>query len=474
MNNKKLINILIVFGVLFFTLATYLMMIEVVFKDDYIEKDKSRAIFKERTVLRGSIYDRNGETLSYSQFEGDVQKRYYPYLNMYSHVIGYNLDAGNKSRIEKNFNTYLYGDSMMSGILNMAEKYIEGKKIGNNLTLTIDHRLQKKAYELLGNRKGAVVVSNPKTGEIYALVSKPDFDPSSESLNKNWEKLSTDDKNSPFLTRATQGLYPPGSTYKIVTAAALIESGNGDFKVFDDGEKEIGGTVVKNSGDKNPNKELDLKEAFKISSNVYFVTAGAEVLKNNLTKEFAEKFLIGKEIDFDIDVSKSIFSDDLTITESAMSAMGQGQHQLLTPLNINLITSAIANGGKIQKPYIVQSVNAQNGAPIEKFGSQIIATPIKKETADILKDFMKAVVNEDGGTGHGARWGFTFNDITICGKTGTAETKDAKDHALFTGFAPYEDPEIVVTVIIENGGFGGSVAAPVAGNILNEYFKNKQ
>jgi cell division protein FtsI/penicillin-binding protein 2 len=87
---------------------------------------------------------------------------------------------------------------------------------------------------------------------------------------------------------------------------------------------------------------------------------------------------------------------------------------------------------------------------------------------------MKAVVNEDGGTGHGARWGFTFNDITICGKTGTAETKDAKDHALFTGFAPYEDPEIVVTVIIENGGFGGSVAAPVAGNILNEYFKNKQ
>lgn len=468
MNNKKLIHVLVFFSILFLSLITYLTVIEVIYKDEYSSNNFNvRNTTKEYNVLRGSIYDRNGETLAYSKIENDVHKRYYPYENLYSHVIGYCSPVYGKSLLENSYNSELLGDEIITGIFNFKDSISGEMKKGNDLVLTIDHNLQKTASNLMGSRNGAIIVSNPKTGEIYAMVSKPDFNANQTYLANNWEALSKDEK-SPLMTRATMGLYAPGSTYKIVTAAALLENGNDDLTVNDTGSIEVKDHKIKNAGG-NSYGELDLENAFRLSSNVYFATAGIE-LGDDKMRSMAENFLINKSINFDIAYSKSRFaSGSFDDGENASTAIGQGR-LLISPLEINLITCAIANNGKIPKLSLMKEIKTNSGFTLQSFKPQTATTAISAQTADTIKEYMRKVV--ESGTGTAAALGF----VEVCGKTGTAENEKTENdenatHALFTGFAPYDNPEVAVTVVLEYAGGGGSVAAPIARAILNEYYR---
>ncbi len=466
MRNKKIFYALTFFSVLFLTLITYLTGIEVIYGDEYsANTHNARNYVKEYNVLRGKIFDQNGEVLAYSEIEGEEHKRYYPYLNLYSHVIGYCSPIYGKSLIESAYDTELLGDALITGFFNLKDTLSGERRKGNDLTLTLDHSLQTRASELLGSKTGAVVATNPQTGAILAMVSKPDFNPNQTALANEWESLSTDER-SPLLTRATMGLYPPGSVYKIVTSAAMIEQGLSGFEADDNGSIEVGGITISNAGGRAYG-HLDRTEAFLHSSNVYYSLAGVE-LGADIQIEYAEKFLLNKKLDFPLPYNRSRFETGRFSKEDlALTAIGQGK-TLVSPLAINLITCAVANGGNIPKPYLVQEVTASNGFVLRSEKPATMAQAILPTTAQILKDDMAETVQR--GTGTAAR----IPGITVCGKTGTAENErtdktPGATHAVFTAFAPYDDPQIAVTVFLEYGGSGASAAAPIARELIAQY-----
>lgn len=467
MNNKKVTVILTFFSILFLLLIGYLTSINIYYQDDYTESTyNQRNSAKEAKILRGTIYDRKGTVLAYSEMDKNAQKRYYPYKNLYSHVIGYSSPQYGKSLIEKQYNQYLLGKNNISGFLGFDLFSDFDLKKGDDLTLTIDHNLQKKASSLMQRYTGALVAMNPKTGEILAMVSMPDFDPSPDSLSENWETL-TNSQSSTFLTRATMGLYPPGSTYKVITSSLILENGLELEIVSDtDGKIHLGDKDISNDSGKIYG-ETDLKKGFVKSSNVYYASIGSSI-DRKLHEDIADRFMFGQKVSFDFPYNKSKFETGSGELDRAISSIGQGK-TLSTPLHLALVASSIANDGYMPKPYIVSKVSDDNKT-VFKASRSNIAQPVNSEVAKSIKDLMYETVRS--GTGTAAAIG----GIKVCGKTGTAENEKtnedkSKTHATFIGFAPYDDPQIAVSVVLEYAGYGGSVAAPIAREVIREYLK---
>lgn len=456
-DNKKIIHLLILISAMFLALLTYLLYLNM-FKAEEIASNpyNMRQWDEEASVHRGNIYDSNGVLLAETVKNSDgTQSRVYPENNLYSHVIGYYSKVYGKSLLEREF------DSMLNGKGDISLRLTDIKQ-GFDLNLTLDNRLQKAAYSALNGRKGAVIAMNPKTGEIYAMVSLPDFNPNSSVLEQNWNNI-VENENSPLINRAVSGLYPPGSTFKIVTAAAAFENGM-TSKFFEDvGKFSLDGLEVSNFNNESYGK-IDFNDAFKYSSNQVFCSIGAE-LNEEIFLDITNRFKIGEAIDFDIETAESRLGyKNLTDKDCALVAIGQGK-LLVSPLNMLLICSAVANNGNMVKPYMVKTVTKENGTVIYKAIEKNIASPISSECAEFIKELMTETVKS--GTGKNA----ALSGITVAGKTGTAENEKEKDHSWFVGFAPAEEPEIAVSVILENdGGSGGSTAAPVARRIFQTYF----
>ncbi len=487
MNNKRAIYLLVVFGILFLTLIGYLTYLEIFHGEEYRESAYNPRNYEiEKNVLRGSIYDRNSVLLAYSEkttiekeetVNGNTQivkqnkfVRQYPYKNLYSHVIGYvSDDYSNRTLLENAYNA----DLIDEGLISKISREIKNKETkGKDIYLTIDHELQKVANSALGNRKGAVIAMNPKTGEILAMVSKPDFDPSKDTIDID----SLED--TALYSRAIQMTYPPGSVYKIITSVAGIENGLED-EIYEDTD----GVYVIESKDgnekndfrcQNVNKKAygttNLDSAFTVSSNVYFCHIGSTLSTSNV-QDTASKFLfnkdIKKELGFDLPVTKSQFQKGkMTEAERAIASIGQGQTEM-TPLHMALMASAIANDGVMPEPYIVSKVGISER--VGKLNSGIRVTT--SETSNKIKDMMLSCV--ESGTGTAAK----ITGVKVCGKTGSSENSvtakggadSNKTHAVFVGFAPYDDPEICVCVVIEHAGYGGTYAAPVARQVMNKY-----
>ncbi|MBE7030986.1 MAG: peptidoglycan glycosyltransferase [Ruminococcaceae bacterium] len=469
MNSKKVTFILVLFSALFLSLVVYLTGIELYYKDEYASSNlNQRSLAREENSLRGTIYDKNGETLAYSKMEGDVQKRYYPHISLYSHVIGYSSKTYGKSMLEKRYNADLLGDNGVSAVFNLKNMLSGEMNEGNSLTLTIDHRVQKRINDMMGRYNGAAVAIDPKTGAILAMVSKPDFNPNDTYLKKSWQSL-TDSDDAPFLSRAVMGLYPPGSTYKMLTASLIYENGLEGTEVEDEGRITIDGKEFTNTKQKAYGK-TSLEDAFRVSSNVYFASVGSQI-GTAKHRNLAERFWFNKPLEFDLPYSKSKYqSGSMEEVELAAASIGQGK-TLVTPLQLAMMTAAIANDGVMMKPYLVQEIKAPGGFITKNTRPAELSHAVDVETARAVKELMVDAVNN--GTGTNARiWG-----IDVGGKTGTAENERTNEdseatHALFVSFAPADDPQIAVAVILEYAGnTGGSIAAPIAREAMRTYLK---
>lgn len=468
MTNKRISYILIFFSALFLLLIVYLTTIDLYYRDEYASNNlNARSVARESNILRGSIYDRNGETLAYSKMDGDVQKRYYPHLSLYSHVIGYSSKTYGKSLLEKSYNADLLGEDNINAMFNLKNLLKGEMSTGNSLTLTIDHPTQKRADELMSGYNGALVAIEPQTGAIISMVSKPDFNPNETYLNESWSTLSNS-TDSPFLTRATMGLYPPGSTYKMVTSALILEQGLGDTIVNDTtGSVDISGHTIKNTRG-NVYGKTDLASAFRNSSNVYFADVGSQI-KTSAHQDIAKRFQFNEDLGFSFPYNKSKYqTGSMTKAETAMASIGQGK-TLLTPLHLAMITATFANDGTMMRPYLVSEVNAPTGFAVKTTKPSTLAQPVTPTIARQVKDMMLDVV--ETGTGGNAK----IRGVEVGGKTGTAENEKTTDdpestHALFVAYAPYDDPQIAVAVILEYAGYtGGSIAAPIAREVIRTY-----
>lgn len=453
--NKRIIRVLIAISLLFLALVTYLLWFNMFrAKDVYTNSYNKRQWESEQQVQRGEIYSQDGVLLAETEIDGDARIRKYPKGRLYSHIIGYCSQVYGKTQLEMSHDDDLIGKGTISLTLNEI-------KHGNNLNLTINDELQEYAYEQLDGRDGAIVAMEPTTGQILAMVSLPDFNP--ETIEKDWPSMM-EDENSPFLARATQGLYPPGSTYKIVTAAGVYDNGMTTETFDDEGLFKKDDVTVYNYNKESFGK-LDIRTAFEVSSNYVFCTLGYEMGADAVKAE-AEKFGVNKSFDFDIPVSQSqIQYKKMTDLDGALVSIGQGG-LVMTPLHVAMMASAVANNGKMMKPYLVETVTTENGTVIGQTKPSVLYDSIGTACADYIEDMMIGVVED--GTGTGAQ----ISGITVAGKTGTAENETDKDHAWFVGYAPVENPTICVAVVLENAATsGGKSAVPIAKNIIRKFLK---
>jgi penicillin-binding protein A len=475
-NIKK---VMFVFLLCFLAVISYLTYFEIFKAPEVAARQENRRLWVKRNeVLRGTIFDRNGIPLTKStRIDQESQKREYTGGAMFAHALGYEDIRYGIVGLEKKYDSELMADdsNLNSYISNLKGE--KEDKIGHNLKTTLDYNLQKQAFDLLGDNRGAVVALNPRTGEILAMVSKPSYDPNNlkdlmDSIKAS-DKNSDIIKNSPLLNRATSGLYPPGSTFKTVTAIAALENIKGIMnKTVNDT-----GKLVFNSKESLSNDQgevlgnINFQDAFVQSSNVYFGQLGLD-LGNDKLKSTAEKLFFNKNVPADgVTIDNSQFPSFQKYEKGniAQSAIGQSK-VLASPMEMALITSAIANDGVSMMPYIVKEVWDSKGNLVKKVEPKSNGEVMSKDTSKTMKDFMRLVVKE--GTGTRA----AIDGIQVCGKTGTAQHHDNPGvdelpHSWFIGFAPYENPQIAVAVIVENGGYGGVKAASIASQIMKSGLK---
>jgi len=411
-------------------------------------------------ILRGGIYDRVGTPLATSTIdEKKKQARTYLFPKSYAHIIGYNSQIYAQTGLENSYNDLLSGKDPISKTVNL----IASQPKGADLTISIDNELQQTAYKAMSDKVGSLVALNPYTGEILAMVSTPSFDINEEELTQNWNKYA-EDEDKPFFSRATNGLYQPGSTFKTITGTSYLENIGMPPKYDDTGSSIIGNKEFKNYGGHRYGI-VNFYNAFAKSSNTAFATWGS-ALGGDKLRATAEKFGFNKSYKFDIPLSVSKFPNKaMSLPDIAASSIGQWKVQA-TPLEMAKIAGIVANGGYDISPYLVQYATASNGT----IAYQHIMLNEKKVMTDYSNKRMKTAMEDvvKYGTGSGAR----VAGIQIAGKTGTAENEvPGKEHAWFIGYAPADNPKIAFAIIHEYSGNAGSSLASVVNKIVAEYLK---
>lgn len=464
--NKEYTIVSYFFVLIFLSLAGYMVYFNVAEKDDVINSpyNTRQNQFQER-ILRGSILSADGQVLARTDTDGEGNEtRVYPFANMYAHVVGY--DAKGKSGIESvaNFSLMTSHNDYVDQVKN---EILEKKNPGDNVVLTLNHTLQQVAYNALGSYRGAVVVMDPQTGAVLAEVSKPDFNPN--TVDSDWDTLVNDAANSSLLNRATQGAYPPGSIFKVVdTLAYLRTHGTIDgFQYTCNGKITVDGHTIPCFAGEVHGTE-DFTTAFAESCNTAFTQMGLDLGKDALTSA-AESLLFNSKLPISLDYNKSKF--DLGENPGnpllMQTAIGQG-NTLVSPMHMAMITSAIANKGKLMEPYYIEHVETVGGKTVETTKPKVYKELMTEQEAEVLKTLMTEVVNRGTGTK------LSGESYTAAGKTGSAEYYGAdgsvKTHSWFIGFSNVEDPDLAIAVIAEGAGTGSKVAVPITHQIFNAYY----
>lgn len=440
-------------------------------KDQQVNK---RPLFEAQQIKRGRILADDGTLIARSVRHGQGASsqfvRRYPHGALYGHPIGYSFAEQGNSEFERFHNRQLIGeDSEFSSIFDE----LRGKdQVGHDVFTNIDPAAQQTAVDLLAGRAGAVVAMEPSTGKVRALVSQPSFDPN--LIPRDLAEMY-DDPTRPLYAAATQGQYPPGSTFKLVTAAAGLDSGkiSTDTLIDAPAEMTIQGQPLANFGGSSYG-EINVTTALTNSVNTFFAKLGRRVGEDTLY-EYMERFGFNAKPEIDLPRDQlsisGVFGNNTLLTpeegvDIARIAIGQ-ERLLATPIQMAEVASAIANKGDLMKPVLWREVRDVDGRTIDEAKPEKQSDVISEQSAAELTEAMRSVVNE--GTGTAA----ALSGVDVAGKTGTAEVPDKPvcgglpNQAWFVGFAPVDDPQIAVAVTVEcTDGQGGTVAAPIAKGVM--------
>ncbi|PPL19792.1 peptidoglycan D,D-transpeptidase FtsI family protein [Microterricola pindariensis] len=477
--NRELKRVSIVVFLMFLTLFSSATVIQVL-QSDNLRNDarNQRTLYDSYKVERGPILV-GGSPVAESVPSDDnyMFQRLYSNGTLYAPITGFFPVNGEPTGLEGALNSYLSGTAN-SQFLDSLERLFTGQeRKGAAVSTTIDPVAQQAAWDALGDYTGAVVVTQPKTGRVLAMVSKPDFDPNALAVHdgaivdETYAALLAD-PGDPLINRAIGGdMNPPGSVFKLVVVAAALESG----KYTPDSEFpnpltfQLPGTdtVIRNSGgdDCGGGETVTIATALRLSCNVPMAELGI-ALGDTAIREQAERFGFNTEFDIPLAVEASTYPRGLDDAQTAMSAYGQFDVRA-TPIQMAMVSAAIANGGMVMNPNLVELITAPNLSPLQTFEASEFQRAISPETAATMTEMM---VN---GVENGAASNARIDGVSVAGKTGTAENGGDLPYTLwFTGFAPANDPEFAITVLIEDGGglgqtgYGNLLAAPVAQQVL--------
>lgn len=418
----------------------------------------------EDHVVRGDILSADGVVLATTEVDEDgTSNRVYPFDDMFAHVVGY--DSNGNFGVESSENFSLMRSHSFF-LLQIWNDLCDVKNQGDSVLTTLDFDVQEAAYDALGNQDGAVVVLEVETGRILAMVSKPDFNPN--TIEDKWESIVEDTDNAPLLNRATQGLYPPGSVFKVVTGLEYLKEEGIEADYYYDcaGEITENGTTI-HCVNNNVHGELNLKSAFAKSCNTTFSSIGLE-LDVNKWQSLASQLMFNKTLPTRLDSkdSKFVLSSEDEVGKVMQTAIGQGD-TLVTPLHMAMLAGAIANDGVMMESYVVDGIVRDNGTAVKSYKKSEFGSVMSEKEAKALQDMMKEVV----ATGTGNK--LAGQSYMAAGKTGSAEFGSVKgqSHGWFIGYGSKESyHDIAIAVIVENGGSGSSSAVPVAKKVFDVYF----
>jgi len=475
---------------LFVLLLAQITYIQVVASERLADNpaNATRQLIAEYRVDRGSILaaDRRTELALSRKSPGQLKyQRHYPQGRLYAGITGYYSIIFGRTELEQSYNTYLSGDAPELIPQTLIDQVLGRPKRGATVVTTIDPAIQRAAESALGDLPGGVVAIDPHTGDVKAIVANPTYDPNElasqdpKEVRAAWDRLNSD-PDKPLLSRAIDELYPPGSTFKLVTAAAALENGFGPDSTWPNppvldlpqttatlenfgGEHCLGGA-----------SQITLAQALTISCNVVFGEIGLRLGGAKLADQ-AHAFgfapdASGGDVPFDIPFQEGVFPEASYFSDRlpavALSAIGQ-DNVAANPMQMALVASAIANGGSQMRPRLVSEIRDSSGQVIESFAPEVFGQPISSQTAIQLTQMMVSVVQ--GGTGTAAQ----IPGIEVAGKTGTAQHGEGlAPHAWFVSFAPAQNARIAVAVIVLDGGSlgsdatGGVLAAPIAQAVM--------
>lgn len=466
-NNKSIIVSTLIFVITFIAMAGYLIYFNLTQAESIINNsyNKRQGVLSRRTI-RGSILSDDKTKLAVTNVDDDGNEtRYYPYSGLFSHTIGYLNNGG--YGLES-----LYGYYMLHSNQNFFEQIgndLSGNRnTGDNVVTTLNVGLQKACYNALGSNRGAVIVMEPSTGKILAMVSKPDFDPN--TLAANWSQITGEGSDSVLVNRATQGLYPPGSTFKLITMLEYLREHKNDYGQYHyicDGTYELGNNTI-NCVRTTAHGDVDLFSSLAVSCNCSFINIGLS-LDLDRYKKTAEKMLFNKELPTNLEYNKSRFvlNGESSEWDIAQTSFGQGK-TVITPFHLALITCTIANNGTLMEPYLVSSVESTNGMTVKKFKEEKYDTLITEKEASLLKKGMEQVVKDS------FSWLFGGVEYTLAAKSGSAQYgTEGYEHSLYASFSPADNPEIAVVAVVEGGPQRNTTAAEVTKQIYDYYYSNK-
>lgn len=462
-SNREYNVVTYLFLAIFLGMIAYFVYFMVVESENFInnEYNKLQTLFEE-DVVKGEIITSDGYVIAetVTDDEGNAYRNY-PYGNMFAHVTGYSSNV--RTGLEKQLNFTLlrshafFVEQLMCDLTNE-------KKIGDNVITTIRYDLQEAAYQALGNYDGAVVVMEPSTGKILAMVSKPTYNPN--TIEADWESLQ---EGSALYNRATQGQYTPGSVFKMMTLLAYVESNPDTYKDYTyecTGEITINNKTIHCASNKK-HGTVDLKTSFAKSCNTSFANM-MQSIDEEVMQKLCNSLLFNQNlpIAFESSVSSFAISESDENALKMDTAIGQGK-TLVSPLHMAMLASAVCNDGVAMRPYMVDEVENYKGITVEEIKAKEYKTLFNENQIGILQEFMRGTVEE------GTASRLMKDTYTAYGKTGTAQTTNDLDktNAWFVGYAENDEKEIAIAVIVEDSGTGSAYAVPIAEKIFDLYFK---
>jgi penicillin-binding protein A len=469
---------------LVFLLLANITYVQAIWADDLnARSDNRRVLLDEYATERGPILvGEEPVALSVETDDEFAYLRQYPVGPVYVPATGYYSSVFGRSAVERSENGILSGGDDRLFARRLVDLVTNREQRGGTVKLTLNPAAQQAAYDALGDNKGAVVALDPRTGAILAMASKPSYDPnplashSVEEQQAAWQAIQ-EDPDKPALNRAIAQTLPPGSVFKIVTAAAALESGRYDPDSLIPGPAayDLPQSTVdlpNQSGEpcgSGPDELTTLTNALRVSCNTAFAYLGND-LGDDALREQAERFGYNSEplADEDLNAATSVFPAELDAPQTALAAIGQFDVRA-TPLQIAMVSAGIANDGALMNPYLIEELRDPDRVKVlERTEPEELSRAVSSETAQELTAMMVEVV--ENGTGQSAQ----MDGIEVAGKTGTAQTTPERPpYAWFTCFAPADDPQIAIAVVIEEAPdtarddiAGGRLAAPVAKAVM--------